>query len=410
MNKTKYILIQLNVVMLLLGYWLMHSTLSFVSGESSRTASIVFDGVQLALSIYIIAACHKDFAIEKCKSLLSVLSITLILYALRMVLDIYIGPFSDTLPKSQMWNDVLLTVGAYFFPIWAIISSRKHIDIQTVTKWIFAVGTITCIFVMMNISMQGISYEEGRVEAGQGLSTLSLAKLGSIEVIAAIHMLMNSKGRRIWVYALGLILGCFVALASGSRGGVVGFVVAFGVYLVMSARQKPFLMAVGITVVILFAINIVQILEWLGGYFPIFSNRMLATIVEGDTSEREDYFQKAIQYIGENPLTGFGYRVNADLTGYQPHNGILEIFLCFGIPLGIIFTYYIYIRSAIYSFVMMNDKRFVFVSLICIFSLASSMSGSSISSNVFDWSIALTGIAYYYHYNNERNRRKIDSY
>lgn len=401
-------MIQLNAVMFLLGYWLMHSALSVVAGGSSRTASVVFDGVQLALSIYIIVGCHKDFAIEKGKSLLSVFSIALILYALRMVIDIYAGPFSNTLPESQMWNDVLLTVGACFFPTWAMISSRKYIDIQTVSKLIFWVGTVTCLFAIVNIRMQGISYESDRVEASHGLHPLALVKLGSIEVMAAIHMLINCKGHRIWIYALGLILGGFVALASGSRGGVAGFIIAIGVYLVMSAKKKPFLMALGIIAIILFVINIVPILEWLGNYFPIFSHRMLATVMEGDTSEREDYFQRAIQYISENPLSGYGYRVNADATGYQPHNGILELFLCLGIPLGIIFTYYIYVKSVLYSILLMVDKRFVLVCLMCIFSLASSMSGSSLSTNIFDWSIALVGIAYYYHFNNERNKRTIN--
>lgn len=396
MNTRKYFLIHVNIVMFLLGYWLMHSFLSVVTGDSSRTASIVFNGIMLALSIYIIAICRKDFGIERGKPLLTAFSITLILYAVRMVMDVYVGPFSYILPDSEMWNDVVQIVGGVFFPTWAMIASRKYIDINIVSRWIFWTGTVTCLFVLMDISIHGISFEEERVVAGRGLHSLALAKLGAIELMASVHILINSNGVRRWIPVIGLVLGGFVALASGSRGSVVGVIVAISFYLIMAVRKYRVLMMMGVVVIIILAINIVAVLDWLEGFFPVFSYRMREAVIEGDNGGRNDYFQEAMQYIGENPLLGYGYRLNADSTGYGPHNGILEIFLCFGVPLGLIFTFFIYIKSVVCSVLMMADKRFVFVSLMVIFSIVSSMSGSSISTSTFDFSIALLGIAYYY--------------
>ena len=194
-------------------------------------------------------------------------------------------------------------------------------------------------------------------------------------------------------------------MVSGSRGGVTGVVVAIGVYIVIGMRKKPFLMVMGIVVVVLLVVNLVTVLEWIEGYFPVFSHRMTATVVDGDTSGRNDLFQMALQYITENPILGFGYRLNADTTGYGTHNGILEIFLCFGIPLGILFTYFLYLKSAIYSVVLMADKKYVFPSLMVMFSTVASMSGSSISINSFDYSIALVSIAYYYHFRERTSKQ-----
>ncbi len=406
MNKTNHFLIQCNAIMLLLGYWLMHSLLSVVVGESTRTASVVYDGGQLALSIYIIVICYKDFVIEPGKSLLTALSIAMMLFSLRMVFDIYAGSFTYILPAGQMWNDVLLTLGSVFFPIWAMISSRKYIDIQVVSEGVFWTGMVTCVFVVMSINMHGISVENERVMTGRGMHTLALAKLGAIEVIAGLHMIVSTEQwKRRMIYMAGLVIGGYVAMASGSRGGVVGVVVAIGVYIVMGMRKKPLLMVMGIVGVVLLVVNLVIVLEWIEGYFPVFSHRMTATVVDGDTSGRNNLFTIALQYITENPILGFGYRLTDSSTGYGAHNGILEILLCFGIPLGLLFTYFIYVKSTIYAVLMMVDKKYVFPSLMAMSTIAASMSGSSITASNFDFSIALLGISYYYYYKRGKNKQ-----
>lgn len=396
MKKFDIFLIQCNPILLLVGYVLMHSVLSLM-GQNTRVASVIFDGVLLFMSIYIIAVCSKDFIIEKGKSLLTVLSVLLILYALRMVFDVYAGPFSMEIPHSSMWNDILLTVGGSFFPTWAMISSRKYIKLDAVVKGVFIAGLIACVFAFLNIRINGFSYEEGRLTLGGGLHTLALARLGAIEVIAALHMFLNGGKKRI-CYVAGILIGGFIALASGSRGGVAGVVVAIGIYMVVGARKRPLLMALGAILVFLFMLDVVQILEWVGNYFPVFSDRMLDSIVESDQGGRELLRQKAVNLIYENPIIGYGYRLSSDSTGYGPHHGILEVLLCLGIPVGALFCYFVYLKGAIYSVAMMSDKRYVFPCLMAVFSFVTSMSSSSLSTNSFDFSMALLGVAYYYNY------------
>lgn len=410
MNKNKILvfLVQCNAILFLLGYFFMHSFLSVAVGESTRTASILYNGLQLALSIYIIVKCHRDFLVEKGKSLLLILSITMVLYALHMVFDITQGPFVGRVPRSILNTDFITIVGGLFFPTWAMICSRKYFDIQFVSKGVFWFGLITCSFVILDIRMNGISFQEGRMEVGQGLHTLALARLGAITLMASFHVLVCVKKYRIWSI-IGLLLGGFVALASGSRGGVAGVVVAMGVYFVMSLRKRPFLMLISVLFVIFIAVNIVSVLEWVGDFFPIISGRMLDTVIEGDQGGREGLRKSAIKLIIDNPIIGYGYRLNADETGYGPHNGILDIFLCLGIPMGLLFLYYVYIKGAFFAILMMKDKQFAFPCLMTVFSIVSSMSGSSLSSNYFNFSMVLVGISYYYHYKRMISKQPMNS-
>lgn len=385
----------------------MHSFLGFAFGGGSRIASVAFNGVLLALSLYIMLICSKDFIIEKGRSFLTFFSTLLMLYALRMVIDVYVGPFSRVIPQGQMWDDVLMIVGGAFFPTWAMISSRKYIDIQAIAAGVFWTGLFACIFFLLGISRNafGLSFEEERLDAGGSLHSLALARLGAIEMLAAFHVLINKHSRK-FLYLFGLIIGLFVCLASGSRGGITGVFIALSVFSVMSIRKKRVPLIISFLGVVLFVLNIEPILVWLGNYFPIISARMLDTVMEGDLSNRDILYNMAYQRISENPLLGYGYRLKADLTGYGPHNGILDVVLCLGIPIGIVFTFFVYIKGSIYSMKMMVERCFAFPCLLSIFALASSFSASSVPAGSFDCAIALLGISYYYHYLGKRTTRK----
>lgn len=406
MGKANRFLIQLNPILFLMGYMLMHSFLGFAFGGGTRVASIAFNGVLLALSLYIILICSKDFLIEKGRSFLTFFSILLMLYALRMVSDIYSGPFSNILPHNQMWNDVLMVVGGAFFPTWAMISSRRYIDIQTIAAGVFWTGLFACILFLLGLLRNGLglSFEDDRLDVGGSLHSLALARLGAIEVLAALHMLINCK-KRVVLHILGLAIGLFVCLASGGRGGITGVIIAVGVFSVMAMRKNGAALLISILGVIIFIINFESILLWLGNYFPVISNRMLLTVMDGDLSNRDILYDMAYQRIEENPIFGFGYRLKADATGYGPHNGILDVVLCLGIPLGIVFTYFVYIKGSVYSMKMMVDRSLAFPCLLSIFALASSISSSSVPTGSFDCAIALLGIAYYYSFKGDRTKK-----
>lgn len=399
-SKFKYFYIQFHAAVFLLGYLLMQSMLSVISGGASHEASIVYNGFILLSSFFVIILCREDIIVERGRSLLMTLSMVMILYALRILFDIYDGPFVGIVPQRDMWNDFLRTVGGAFLPTWAIICSRKYIDVEKISELSFWFGLATCLFTIYILRTHGISsYEEERVDIGGGLHSLSLAKLGAIEIMAALHVILNKPKKVLCLFGyFGFMLGVFIALASGSRGGVVGVVIAIFVYIIMQNRKRLFFMLLGAIVVALFVINIVPILTWLSDYFPVFSNRMLGTIVDSDTSSRDLLWKKTVNLISDNTFLGYGYRLNADATGYGPHNGLLEVALCLGIPISVIFLCLVYIKGLIYATRMMVDRRFVFINLMSVSAIVSSLSGSSLSNHIFNFSLTLVGIAYYYHF------------
>ena len=402
MNKTRYFVIQLNAVMLLLGYWFFHAIVTLVIGESSRVMSIVFDGIQLIMSLYVIAVCHRDFVIEEKGTGLVFFSILLVLYSLRMFIDMIGGPFVGKLPTEVFLNDILLTVVGTFIPVWSFIISRKYIDVDTVVKFIFWVGLIIILAVRLNAQNIGNIdvYEEERMSGGQGLGSLVLVKVGAFVVMAAIHLLLNPLSKRKYLkifYVLGLMMGVWIALASGARGGVVGLVIAVGTYFVFLSRHTVFLIVIAVIAVILVIVNIVPILTWLSDFFPVFGRRMLATVIENDQSDRQELRRQAIEITLNHPFFGYSYRMLPTPTGFRTHNGILEVSIALGIPVTILFIYFVYIKGVFLSLKNMINKSLIFPTTAAIFALSSSMSSSSISNGAFDFSVCFLFIACYYY-------------
>lgn len=406
MSKTNIFIIQLHAVMLLLGYYFVHSVVGVMTGGSTRLTSIIYDGVQLAMSLYVLAICRRDLRIEKRCSSLSFLLVLMLLYALRIVYDMFSGPFVGRIPQAWFLNDFLTIAVCTFTAVWAIIVSRKWLDLDKIVRLVFWLGIITIVCVIYTIRVNGVgdSYQNERLDGGQGLGTLALCKIGAIEAIASIHLLLNPKRNKALVlfFLLGLIIGGWLMFASGSRGGVVGFVIALGVYFLFSSRRSILLSLAAILVVLLVIANIVPIILWVSDYFPVFGQRMLNAILENDQSSRQELRNLAIQHILENPLLGFSYRLNPIETGFLPHNGVLDVFLALGVPIGILFVFFVYIKGFIMSVKMMTNRYFFFPTVIAVSAIVSSMSSSSLSNGGFDFAVAFVAIMYYYYYKEKR--------
>lgn len=395
----KYNICQFHAAVVLMGYWLVSSVLGVFIGDTPQMVSIVYRGVQLVLSLYVLFICSNEIYIHKGHSLLSFYVIMLILYSLRMLLDFTAGPFTDQIPSQWFVNDFLYIIVSIFISCWAMFASSKYLDIDRIAQFVFWMGLITlvCVYVLMGRGQ--IDYEEGRVDAGRGLGTLSIAKMGAFEVIAAFHLLLNGRWKKVLhklIYILGIILGVFVSLASGSRGGVAGMVLGLGIYWVLSMRRHTVLFVVSLISVIVVYINIIPILEFVANYFPVVSNRFLATLLENDQSGRQEIRQLAVDKILQNPLFGYSYRLFPTATGFGPHNGILEIFLALGIPFGLMYIYFIWIKGLFFSFRLAINHKYCFAVTMTIYVMVTAMSGGSIDEQFFGFAICLLGSAYYY--------------
>lgn len=407
MSKSSYYIIQLHAIMALLGYWFFHAIVTLAFGESSQQVSIIYDGFQLAISLYVIVICRRDFRIGGGNSELRFMSILLALYTLRMMFDMVAGPFARTVTSDMFLQDILLTVFSTFISVWAVIISRKWINIDNLVHLIFWVGILTIIAVLLSAESMGTinSYEEERMDGGQALGSLVLVKVGALVVIAAFHLLMNPIKHHVYkfFYLAGIAMGIWIALASGARGGVVSLVIAMGIYSVFASRKKLFLTLLVVAGIILFVMNLVPILTWLSDYFPIFGKRMLATILENDQSFRQEIRQDAIRVTLEHPLFGYSYRLYDTPSGFRAHNGILEVSIALGIPITILFLYFIYYRGIVMVWKSVNNRRMIFPSIAAVFVLVGSISSSSISNSVFNICFCLLSIAFHYNYNFNNN-------
>ena len=338
--------IQLFVATSLMGFWLTNALYTFLIGDTSPSVSIAYRAILLIMSIIAIAICRHDVRFDN-SPFFKWYTLIMVLYAFRMIYDAAFGPFADILPISAFITNFLYTVVGAFFTTFAIITCRNNLNLDTICKLVYLIGLAIILLVPYIVDLESLSMEDSteRMDAGRGLSTLALAKVGAIEVIVALHLLLNNRLKIL--YLPGLIMGIWLCLSSGSRGGAVALIIALGLYCIIRYRHNILLSLIIISSIILVALNLESILEWLSEYFPVFSNRMLDTVIDNDQSGREELRELAYQRIMDNPIMGYSYRLNPTETGYYCHNGLLDILLTFGIPFGLFCIYITHIKPLI---------------------------------------------------------------
>ena len=391
LSKGNQRIVQINAVMTVLGFMLLHAVLGLFVGDTGRTVSYAYRGIQLVLSLYVIVILFKDARIGKMPSFLSVYLVLMALFSIRMLYDKSYGPFVGTVPQSAFTENILTTVVGTFLPAFSIIVSRKHLDFEFIAKLLFWGGLISLAGALVEALRFGIVIQEDRMEVGRAFGVLQIAQMSAIVIIAAFHLLINEKTLNV-VYIIGAVFAFIIVMATGARGGVVGMVIALGAYFIVSSKKNKGLFLVVIVATFLFYVNLVPILRSMES---VFSTRMLETVVDKSTGGRDPLFEEAKRLIFDNPILGYSYRLNADATGYTSHNGILDIMLALGIPIGILFVFEYYIKGLIMSLKRMVDKRYMFPAAIYIFSLVAAISGSSITNATFCFSIGMLGAACY---------------
>ena len=396
MSSFKINLIHIHAVLALMGYWFCNSIVGIAyDGNSPASVSIIYRFIQMLISIWVLFICRKDLIIKRKDRLLWMYAVVLVLYALRMFYDMILGPFSMILPTNVFMENIFMTVFSVFLTCFALISSRNYLDIDRVVLYIFIVGVVTIICVLKQISLaefMSISEEE-RVDGGRGLSTLSLVKIGPIVSLASLHILINKRS----LYSLfGLCLGLFLTLGSGSRGGLVAFVLTIFLYALIHAKKNIILITAISVALVLFFINLVPILEWLSNYFPVISKRLLMSVLENDQSGRQELRQQAFQLILENPLFGYSYRLGPSDTGYGCHNGVLDLFLAFGVLGGLISVIICFIYPFIISIKNIANRKMFFPVTLTIWIIIASVSSSGITNETFGFAVALLGCSIYY--------------
>lgn len=400
MNKKSYYYIQFFAAISLMGFWVTNALCTLYWGDTTSAISIAYRAALTCMAIFAIYLCRQDIHIERQNTFQRAYVFIMCAYTLRMLYDTALGPYVGIVPHQNLINNIFFTCISVFFTAYALLICRNHLNINNICSIVYILGLIIIIIVPYIVDIETLlsSDSEERMDAGRGLSTLALMKIGAIEVIASLHLLLNKKMRLL--YIPGLILGLWLCLSSGSRGGLVALIIALGVYWLITSRKNILINMIVICGIVAVCINIIPILEWISQYFPVFGNRMLETIVDNDQSGREVLRERAYELIMDNPTIGYSYMLSPTETGYGCHNGILDIFIAFGIPLGLLCLYYIYVKPLSMSIKMFNTKQHFFAFIMPIWVIIASLSGAGFTDSTFAFAMCIMSSTFYKGSNN----------
>ncbi|WP_207493728.1 O-antigen ligase family protein [Yoonia litorea] len=165
--------------------------------------------------------------------------------------------------------------------------------------------------------------------------------IATFSLILTSVLLLERRGEERFILLLSFVATIAAATLfwSGSRGGILAFLMSLGVFLVMSRNATRWRLAHVIACV--FSGLILSLFMHLPsrsfGFFARVSSSLDAEGVDGLSSSRMTLWKNNLSYIFDQPLTGYGllpHKYLPGLSGGSAHNIIIELWLWFGILLG----------------------------------------------------------------------------
>ena len=274
----------------------------------------------------------------------------LVVYLISCFLSVTRGePFLVILKESALWTLCFwIPIGLFAYSV-----CDKRVLYNEVYKLSYIRSAILLFYFLWNI-LAGISAKDGHSEYSMHFSYALILSL----------LLHIDKLLRSFSWKLFLLFGIELAaiLILGSRGTLLCILSYFLIRFLVeksSVKQKIrniLFLSVGFFILSVIAGNM-DALNSVG-----LSSRIVAYGEAGevtDLSGRDVLWAQTLSMISENPLIGYGlggeyyslslfiYKMGADelvITSTSPHNGFMEMLVCFGIPIGIFISLYIISR------------------------------------------------------------------
>jgi len=340
--KTK--LSTINFVLPFIGYQLITSCfLPVVSDVQNmntvtRIVTIPYRAVALTLTILVLFLHGKSKIIKSTPLFLLFLFWMALLIRMFYDLEIRSDISINVAQKNQVWLYSIFICSA---TIISIAKSFKSIDFELAFKLIL-VGYVTTTFILLfsNPLLLAASENIGsRINGNVGLNTIGLGHLSASLLICIFYALRyNTYTKyRYYLYVIS-ILSFIVLLRAGSRGPIISTIGVFIFYYF--ARQKNILWGIIISILVLCCgyIFMDKILDWIGFISPVLESRLNSSIYNGDTSNRIELYNTAIDSFTNSPLIGGGFAIfKNDSSFIYSHNMILDAFMGLGIFGGILF-------------------------------------------------------------------------
>lgn len=264
-------------------------------------------------------------------------------------------------------------------PLISVIFSYKYINFNLVLYGSLTLLGISMIYAFFN--NENFSTDlTNRVSVNVALNPISYGEVGAKSILLGFFVLTTPKKNlllKILMIAF-IVMGFLTIGRAASRGPLVGVVV--GIFFLMISKQKKIINSFFLLIIGIFLIFIFQnfLIDFLGFLSPALKSRVLASIYENDTSDRNILYQEALNQFYNFPLLGDLFVLEPENgKGINAHNIILDSLMGLGLIGGLIIII-IFVKSIIAAFKMLKNKLdFSWFALILIFQIFLGMLSNS---------------------------------
>tara|TARA_B100000787_G_scaffold169710_1_gene161892 strand:- start:4902 stop:6185 length:1284 start_codon:yes stop_codon:yes gene_type:complete len=359
LSQSRYILANINIILLLVGYTLFTALFFGVTGnldlEKTRGLSILYRAFALLIALLtILLNLKKPFLKNQNIKLYFFLWF---LFSIRIIYDLFIRS-SEVSPANTIYFFQFI-FGGILLPTIAVFMSYRNLNLKLIYYSVFFI-LILVVFkgVIINIVLTSVGL--GRAQMNLAQSTLTFGSFGGILALLSYSLLVAKKGM-LKVKFLAFSTFCLGMLAvgiAGSRGPLFG--VFFTILITFFSKNILTSIKFSFLIIIIGIVFGEVLLDLIESNLPIFYDRIYNTIVNSSLGGRESVFEQAIDQIFSNPLLGDWFLLDRSDTSSIAHNAFLQAAMCLGILGGILNVYIYYVlfqksikiiqTSTIYSF------------------------------------------------------------
>ena len=363
--------VSLLLLLSVLGYPVVGAGASLYLVES-RDFAVGFRALVLLLSVGLIGIALARVPTGVLRFLPLPMAVLVVLYTIRLIADAMSGQFPE-----------LSEVSLYFFgtcviPALALAVLAPFHTPQRDGPMFLVAGMLLCAFILvtsqaeLGATVDAATIGEGRLNLTR-LNPISIGHVG-VTTLVAVLAIYFEPGHARWLKLL-LIPAAAVALvavfAAGSRGPLVSLVGVIGALLVFQRRWR--LLVFIVIAAAIWAIQTTNLENTL-------LDRILSVGSDQSSTIRLDLQALAFEQFLGKPILGSAY---VELvTGFNPHNIILEAAMALGI-VGLGLALWICFRAGVLAIRRMYDNQLMLPLLMIQYLLAVQFSGSLSASNEF---------------------------
>ncbi len=246
-------------------------------------------------------------------------------------------------PEQFYW---IWAFGACFLPSLAVLVRQNTEILENIYYWLFSLSIFAVVISLISGNTlvpgrDGHEYDIGRLNLGS-LNPISLGHLGITCALLGICSFVSKKFTKhhLWIPASAIALGLSVATLANSRGPIMAFCICVLFLILGGVRRVRTYVIVSIFLGAAVLVYVTQV-------DAIFSTTGVLSRFSGVASSdaavtgRLIAFQGAINQFLESPI--FGDAIEEKITGFYPHNVVLEAFMATGIVGGIPLLVFIFL-------------------------------------------------------------------